>query len=259
MPAFLRACLIVCPLVFLAGFVDSVAGGGGTISIPAFLLAGVPTRMALGTNKLTACCGTALSAWNYRKQGKVLLRVALVSAAGSLIGSYGGTRLALLIPEQALKTVLLVALPCVALFLCFNKGFGDEAKLRNLTARQEMGLSFVIGLVIGCYDGLIGPGTGTFLILAFSGILGIDLLTSSGCAKMSNLASNLASAVVYAAAGSVWYALAIPALLFNMAGNYCGTKYALRGGSKNVRKVMFLVLALLFVKVILELCGVEFG
>lgn len=254
MPELLKTCLIVCPLVFLAGFVDSVAGGGGIISIPAYLLAGVPTRLTLGTNKLVACCGTALSAGTYLKGGRVRLRVALLSALGAVLGSYIGTRLALLIPEQTLQVALLFVLPCVAVFLALNRGFGrDDTKERALSTPAQSALSLAIGLVIGCYDGLIGPGTGTFLIIAFTGILGLDLLTASGCAKVSNLASNLTSAVVYIASGNVYYAVAVFAILFNMAGNYLGSRYALKGGSKNVRRVMFLVLGLLFVKMIYEL------
>lgn len=252
MPELLRTCLIVCPLVFLAGFVDSVAGGGGIISIPAYLLAGVPTRLALGTNKLVNCFGTGLSVGKYLKNGKVRLRVAVISALGSILGSFVGTRLALLVREQTLRVAVLVALPCVALFLCFNRGFGSEGRERDLSPAASAAVSLAIGLVIGCYDGLIGPGTGTFLILAFTAFLGLDLLTASGCAKVSNLASNITSAIVYIASGNVRYLLALPAVVFCMAGNYLGARYAIRGGSRNVRRVMFLVLGLLFVKVIVD-------
>ncbi|MCF0136184.1 MAG: sulfite exporter TauE/SafE family protein [Lachnospiraceae bacterium] len=256
MNEFLRTCLLVCPLVFLAGFVDSVAGGGGIISIPAYLIAGVPTYQALGTNKLVNMIGTGASSVRYFRGGKVILKIALPAAAGSLAGSLLGTNLALLIPERILKLVLLVLLPVIALFLIRQKSFGaEEGETGDFEPRRTVLLALLIGLGIGLYDGLIGPGTGTFFIMAFTAVFRTDLLRSSGCAKIANLSSNIMSAVVYMMAGKIWYLLAIPAVIFNVAGNLTGTRYALKGGSKNVRKVMFLVLGLLFVRVILELTG----
>jgi uncharacterized membrane protein YfcA len=116
--------------------------------------------------------------------------------------------------------------------------------------------SALIGLVLGVYDGLIGPGTGTFLTIAFSVILGIGLLKSSGCARTANLASNIASLVVFLINGEVLFSVGIPAIACSMLGNYLGARYAIRGGSKKIRLVMFFVLGLLFLKTILELCGV---
>lgn len=248
-----KTCLIVCPLVFLAGFTDSVAGGGGIISIPAYLLAGLPTYLAVGTNKFVMSFGTLFASLNYMKSGKVLYKVALVSAVGSIIGAFFGTNLALLISERVLKIILSAVLPVVAVFLSLNKDFGKEGKAKKEFTPVSFAVhSFLIGLFIGLYDGMIGPGTGTFLILAFSGILGIDLLTASGCAKVSNLASNLTSMLIYVLNGKVIYAVALPAIVFCMAGNGVGARYAIKGGSKNVRKVMFLVLFMLFVKMIAE-------
>lgn len=258
MPELLRSCLIVCPLVFLAGFVDAIAGGGGIISLPAYLIAGLPTHLAVGTNKTVSALGTSVSVLKYLKSGAVILDVALVSAVGSMIGAWIGSSLALILPEQTLKTILLVALPCVALFLTFNRGFGlSETEEKPFSRRKRAGLSLAIGLAVGGYDGLIGPGAGTFLIIAFTAVLGTDLLTSSACGRVANLASNLTSMVIYIAAGKVIYALAIPAAIFCGLGYYAGSSYALRGGSKNVRKIMFLVLALLFVKVVLDLAGIS--
>ena len=248
--------LIVCPLVFLAGFVDSVAGGGGVISIPAYMLAGLNAHLTAGTNKLVASFGTATAAFNYLKSGKVVLKPALASALGALAGAAAGASLALHIAEETLKLILLGALVLVAIFLSLNRSFGNEERSEPVSGKKQILIALGVGLGIGCYDGLIGPGTGTFLILAFSGWLGQDLLTASGCAKISNLASNLASVAVYVAGGKVLYAVAFPAMVFCAAGNYAGSKFAIRGGSRNIRKVMYGVLALLFVKVILELAGV---
>lgn len=259
MPEFLKTCLIIFPLVFLAGFIDSVAGGGGIISIPAYFVAGLPTRLSLGTNKFVACCGTSLSAYNYLKNGKSDLKIGAVSAVGSLIGSAIGTSLALIIPESILKTALMIIIPIIAIFLAVKKNFGESEEKTKFSPLKTAIIAFIIGICIGCYDGLIGPGTGTFLIMAFSGILKMDLLKASGCAKISNLASNLASLIIYALNGEVYFLLGIPAALFCMAGNLLGTKFAIRGGSKNVRKVMFVVLALLIVKTVMDMLGITIG
>lgn len=257
MSDLLHVCLIVCPLVFVAGFVDSVAGGGGIISIPAYMLAGVPTYFALGTNKLVACMGTALSSVKYFRSGRVVVRIAALAAAASLVGSLIGTNLALLIPERILRTVVMVALPLVALFLIRKRDFGgDDSERKAMSPHREAALSLTTGLVIGLYDGLIGPGTGTFFILAFTGVFGMNLLSSSGCAKIANLASNIMSTIIYLINGKIWFALALPAMAFCMLGNYAGARYAIRGGSGNVRKIMFLVLIMLFIKVGLEAAGV---
>lgn len=257
MSEILHICLIACPLVFIAGFVDSVAGGGGIISIPAYLLAGMPTYLALGTNKLVACMGTALSSVKYFRSGRVIVKIAALAAVGSLGGSFIGTNLALLIPERALRIVVLVALPAVALFLIRRREFGQaENERKEMENGKETALALGSGLTIGLYDGLIGPGTGTFFILIFSGIFGLDLLTSSGCAKISNLASNVMSTIIYVINGKVWFAVAVPAMICCMLGNYAGARYAIKGGSGNVRKIMLLVLVLLFVKIGLEMTGI---
>ena len=252
----LKMCIIVFPLVFLAGFIDSVAGGGGVISLPAFMLAGLPAYTAAGTNKFTASCGTLFATVSYLRRGKVVLSAALISAVGSLVGSFFGTKLALSIPEQTLKYVMMGALIVVAVFLGINRNFGKTAKERKFSAPVRCLLAFAIGLVVGAYDGLIGPGTGTFLIICFTGILGMDLITSSGCAKLSNLASGIASAAVHIANGNVMFLLALCAAVFSIFGNILGARYAIKGGTKNVRIIMFVVLFLIFVKFALDALGV---
>lgn len=252
MPEFLKICLIVCPLIFLGSFVDSVAGGGGIITLPAYMLAGLPIHTAAGTNKLVAIFGSVTASTEYLRSGNVLVRVALLSALGSLIGGVVGTELALLIPASTLEIIMMIVLPVVAIFLSLKRDFGMKRKEVKLSRPMEAGAAFAIGLVIGCYDGLIGPGTGTFLILCFSGILGLDLLVSGGCAKVSNMASNIASGVVFFFNGKAMYSLILPAAVFSIAGSFLGSKFAIKGGSKRIRKVMFVVLAMLFVKMVYD-------
>ena len=221
--------IVVLPLIFLGGFVDSVAGGGGLITLPAYLMAGIPAHLAMGTNKVVNGTGTALASFKYFRGGKVLLRPAIVSGIGALLGAAIGTKIALLINED------------------------NDAPAREYTPQQELTRAALIGLGLGCYDGLIGPGTGTFMIMAFTMALSMDLLTASGCAKIANLCSNVASAVLFIFSGKVWWLLALPAAACNMLGAYCGARYAMKGGSKRVRGMIFVVLGLLFIKMGYEL------
>ena len=179
--------IVVLPLIFLGGFVDSVAGGGGLITLPAYLMAGIPAHLAMGTNKVVNGTGTALASFKYFRGGKVLLRPAIISGIGALLGAAIGTKIALLINEDILKIMMLVALPCAAILLMLKKDFGKEndAPAREYTPQQEMTRAALIGLGLGCYDGLVGPGTGTFMIMAFTMALSMDLSHGVGLARRS--------------------------------------------------------------------------
>ena len=255
MPEFFQICLIVCPLVFLAGFVDSVAGGGGLISLPAYLFVGLPPHLASGTNKVVNSMGTALATWKYYKSGKIRVQLALLAAVGALLGSSVGTEIALHIEADIFKILLLIALPLAAAVITFKKDFGtspEEEKQLPVTNKERLSC-LLIGVLIGCYDGMIGPGTGTFMIMAFTVFVKMDLLTASGCAKLGNLASNIASAVLWIVNGQVLFSLVIPAAACNMLGSWFGSQYAIRGGSQKVRGMIYIVLALLFMKFFTEL------
>ena len=189
----------------------------------------------------------------------VVLNMHIMTRIGKAVcdalGAAIGTKIALLINEDILKIMMLVALPCAAILLMLKKDFGKEndAPAREYTPQQELTRAALIGLGLGCYDGLIGPGTGTFMIMAFTMALSMDLLTASGCAKIANLCSNVASAVLFIFSGKVWWLLALPAAACNMLGAYCGARYAMKGGSKRVRGMIFVVLGLLFIKMGYEL------
>lgn len=256
MDEFLKTVLIVCPLVFLAGFVDSVAGGGGLISLPAYLMAGIPAHFAAGTNKVVNGTGNVISFLKYLRSGKIRLCPTLTAAAFALLGSSFGTKLATLIPEATLKTVMLVALPCAAVFLALKKDLGGEERAESdLPLPRELFRAALIGLLIGCYDGLIGPGTGTFMLMGFAGLLSMDLLSAAGSARLCNLASCAASAAVWILNGSVAWRLVLPAALCSVLGNYLGARFAIRGGGKKIRGMIFVVLGLLFLKMLYDLVG----
>jgi len=262
--SYIQTLLLVCPLVFLAGFVDSIAGGGGLISLPAYLAAGLPAHIAAGSNKFAMMLGTSVSVAKYSRSGNIELKTALLSAAAALPGAWIGTKIALFLDERYLKAAMLAVIPSVAVFLLLGRGFKKKPAEQDAEAEAgkkrpggtrtgRIALSLGIGLVIGCYDGLIGPGTGTFLMIAFTSLLQYSLLVSSGSAKIVNLASNCMSAMLFIASGNVWFALAVPAALCTVAGNWLGSHLAIRNGVKVIRPVMFAVLALLFVKIIADL------
>ena len=245
--------MIVCPLVFLGGLIDAVAGGGGLITLPAYLIAGLPAHLASGTNKCGNAFGTFLSTGRFLKRGDVHMSSALAGAAGALVGAWVGARLNLIMPEQMLYYIMLAVVPVMALFLLFKRDFGQEDRSGELSRGQLMAMAVGIGLVIGGYDGFFGPGAGTFLMLAFTGLCRFDLLTASGNTKVANSASNLASLVTFAIAGKVMWAVGIPAALCGIAGNYVGSGLALKGGAKVIRPMFFVVLLLLLIRLIYDL------
>ena len=197
MPALAHVLPIVCPLLFLAGFADSIAGGGGTISVPSALLAGIPIHTAYGTNKLAMSLGTLTSVIQYGRKGKICWFTALFAAAGALAGSPLGALLAMHLSEKYLSYCLMALLPAAALFLSLNKGFGQTPKHRDLSRLQQAVYALLIGLGVGAYDGFFGPGAGTFYIILFCTVLGTDLVQASGNAKVVNLASNTGALVTY--------------------------------------------------------------
>ncbi len=242
--------LIVCPLVFLGGLIDAVAGGGGLITLPAYLIAGLPAHMASGTNKCGNAFGTFLSTGRFLKRGDVHIPSAVAGAVGALAGAWVGARLNLIMPEQMLYYVMLTVVPVMAVFLLLKRDFGQEDRSGELSRGQLMAMAAGIGLIIGGYDGFFGPGAGTFLMLAFTGLCRFDLLTASGNTKVANSASNLASLVTFAIAGKVMWAVGIPAALCGIAGNYLGSSLALKGGARVIRPMFFVVLSLLLARLI---------
>lgn len=245
--------LIVCPLVFLAGFIDSIAGGGGLISIPAYMFAGLPIHTAYGSNKLSACIGTVVAAINYFKNGKMNITAAIAGAIAALPGSWLGTLLALYLSPKALQIILMIILPLVAIFTLTNRRFSSSTPKPTIAFKKLAFYSACAGFVIGAYDGFLGPGTGMFLILIFTGFLHIDLVEASGTAKAVNLASNFASALTFIINGEVFFALALPAALCAIAGNFVGSKLAIKIGASFVRPVIAIVAVLLCIKIITDM------
>ncbi|MGI6192454.1 MAG: sulfite exporter TauE/SafE family protein [Christensenellales bacterium] len=243
--------LILFPMIFLAGFVDAIAGGGGLISLPSYYAAGVPVHTALGSNKFSSALSTLAAAVHYLKSGSVHLPIAFVSGGFAVVGSILGAKIALMISGNVMGTVMIVLTPVIAAFTIFNKNFGKAQKQR-LSGAPLYVVCAILGLVLGAYDGFFGPGSGTFWIIALTSVVGLDALHASGTAKIANLASCLGSLATYAISGKVDYALAVPAALFGIVGGLVGSHLAVRKGAKVIRPMMLVVMGLLLVKTALE-------
>ncbi len=245
---------LVCVGVFVASFMDAIGGGGGIISLPTYLLAGLPMHYALGTNKLSSCIGTVASTVRYIKNGYVDWLLGIPSIGLALVGAHLGTRLHLAMDEQYLKLVLLFVLPVIAVILLKKKDLPEQWGPLNKWLRR--GIIWGASLIFGAYDGFYGPGTGTFLLLSFCYLAKIDVRTASGNVKLVNLASNVGALATSLMAGKVLIPLGLISAVFATAGQYLGAGLALKNGSKIVRPVILLVIILLAAKVILELLGI---
>ena len=245
--------LIACPLCFLAGFVDAVVGGGGLISLPAYLISGLPVHLAIGTNKLSSVMGTSVAVWRYSKSGYIRWKLAGLCAVCAIIGSSAGANLALLIDDGVFKVIMLIILPLTALYVMRGKALRGDSPVQEGTPRRALLVGLASALGIGVYDGFYGPGTGTFLLLLLTGLGRMKLSDANGITKVINWCTGFAALVVYLLNGKVNYPLGLMAGCFSIVGSYLGTRFFDKSGAKSVRLLIPVVLLIFFVKVLLEL------
>jgi uncharacterized membrane protein YfcA len=246
---------ILCPLIFLAGFIDSIAGGGGLISLPAYIFVGLPIHSAYGTNKLPNSMGTATAMVNYFRSKSIDFSAAVPGGIGALLGSWIGTRLALSLSPRVLQICLMVILPLVGVFIFTRRGVENAAPKEPLPSKLKYFLSFAIGLACGCYDGFFGPGAGMFMTLALVGLVRLELIKAVGTTKVINFASNFASVITWFVNGKIIFPIAIPCIACSMAGGFLGSRLAVKIGTKLIRLVLALVAAMLFIKILFDLIG----
>lgn len=235
---------------FFAGFVDSIAGGGGLIQLPALLI-GLPkseTAEVLGTNKLSAVFGTTTAAALYRKQIKPDPKVLIAMGVPAFLGSAGGAVLASKIPTSNMRPMVLVLLIVVAIYTWFKPDLGKFENLRHHSTRRVQ-IAALAGAVIGFYDGIFGPGTGSFLMLILVASLGYAFITASAIAKVVNVATNVGAIVVFGIHGAVIWQIGIIMGTANITGAVVGSRLAIKGGSTLVRKVFLVVTIALIIKV----------
>lgn len=241
--------MLLALAALLAGLIDSVVGGGGLIQLPALL--GVfphasPSSL-FGTNKLAAIWGTAFAARSYAKRLKLMWHIALPASAAALIFAFLGARAVSLVPQELLRKALPFILLAVAIYVFRRKSFGSET-LSDTHGGRQTGLALLTGALIGFYDGLFGPGTGSFLIFLFVRFFHLDFLQASAIAKVVNVACNFAALSWFAWAGYVIWPLGLMMAACNIAGSIVGTHLALKGGTGFVRKLFLIVVSLLIIK-----------
>ncbi|MBP3494391.1 MAG: sulfite exporter TauE/SafE family protein [Oscillospiraceae bacterium] len=243
--------LLICPLTFVAGVVDAVAGGGGLISLPAFLIAGLPVHNAIATNKMSSSMGTTIATLRYGLSGFIPWKLAPFCAVCAMLGSNWGANLALLLSDRVFKIVMLVILPLTAWYVLRGQVLDTEKE--PFSQRKTTLIAMVIALAVGVYDGFYGPGTGTFLLLGLTALGHMPLQQANGTTKVINLTSNITALAVFLLNGKVLLPLGIAAGLFNIAGNYLGARMFEKGGAKAVKPVMVTVLVIFFIRVITDL------
>ena len=233
-----------------AGFVDAMVGGGGLVQLPALLIAikDRPIPLILGTNKVPSIFGTSSSALLYFRKVKPDRHIALFMAIPAFIGSFAGAHLAAHFPTRAFRPLIIFLLTGVALYIWRKPHLGIDENLRY-TSRARNFLVTFFGLLIGFYDGLFGPGTGTFLVFILVGIIGYAFLKASATAKLVNVATNFAAIISFQLTGHIWWRLGLLLAIANISGALIGARLAIKGGSPLVRKVFLLVTSLLIAKV----------
>lgn len=234
--------IFLCIAGFFAALVDSIAGGGGIISVPAFLFAGVPPQFALGTNKFSSTCASFTSSLQFFKHGKVNSKLIKYLFGFTLIGATIGVSTVLAIDTKFLNIIVLVLLISVSIYSLFSKNIGETNNLKEVNKKRIL-LGILLALVLGFYDGFFGPGTGTFLIFGLIGIYGFDFVTAAGNAKVLNFVSNITSLVLFAFGGRINYYLGIPVAISMILGAKVGTRLAIRNGAKLI-KPLFVTMSL---------------
>jgi uncharacterized protein len=248
----LSTILLLSLASLLAGVVDAIAGGGGLLTVPALLAAGLPADLALGTNKGQAVFGSGAALLRFARAGLVDGRMARVTFPAGLLGSLAGAALVLLVPPVVLRPVVLVLLVVVAVVLALRPA--APVPHAGATARaRPLRVAAAIAAVVGAYDGFFGPGTGTFLIFGFVLFLGLRMQEASADAKVVNFASNLAAMALFATRGLVIWVVALPMAAGQFAGATLGAHLAVRGGDRLVRWVVLAVVAALVVKLGIDL------
>lgn len=234
--------ILLCIAAFSAGLVDAIVGGGGLIQTPVglILLPNLPVATVIGSLKIPAFSGTFFAAIQYIKKVKMKWKMLLTMMLLAFCAAFIGSKLLSMIHNDFMKPILLIVLSLVAIYTYSKKNFGTKNE-KNLTPKREIFYGIIISIIIGFYDGFIGPGAGSFLVLAFITIVGFDFLHASAHAKMVNLATNFGSILFFIIKGTILWNIAIPMALCNAAGGFIGAKIAIKKGNSFIRIFFLLV------------------
>jgi uncharacterized membrane protein YfcA len=244
--------LFLCLAGFIASFVDSIAGGGGIISLPAFLVAGVPPYFALGTNKFASTAASFTSSLKYAQSQKVNFRLLIYLIPFTLIGAIWGAKTVLKIDQRFLSIMVLVLVLMIGIYSLFSKKIGQDGEFLGIN-RQNICLGILFALALGFYDGFFGPGTGSFLMFGLMALYHFDFLQATGNARVLNFVSNISALITFAIHKQVNYIIGLPVLIAMIFGARLGTKMALHSGVKLVKPIFVIMSLALAVKMLFNL------
>ena len=227
---------------FFAGFIDAVVGGGGLIQTPIglILMPNLPVATVIGTLKISSISGTTFASIQYLKKVAINWKFITIMMILATSSAFMGSMLLTVVKNDFMKPVLLVVLSLLLVYTFKNKKFGQQ-KTHHKTKKQQLIFAIILSIMIGFYDGFIGPGTGSFLVLGFIMLLGFDFLHASANAKMVNLATNFGSIVLFVSKGTIIWSVAIPMAICNALGGFIGAKVAIKEGNKFIR-IFFIII-----------------
>ncbi|WMJ79165.1 TSUP family transporter [Clostridium sp. MB40-C1] len=243
--------LFLCVAAFLAAFVDSIAGGGGLISLPAFMAAGVSPHIALGTNKFCASCGSLTSVLAFIKSKKIDFDFLKYLLPFSLLGAIAGVNTVLKVDEKLLETLVLILILSVGVYSIFSKSIGKENNFKGAT-KLNIFLGIILAFCLGFYDGFFGPGAGSLLIFGLIKIFGFDFVQAAGNGKLLNFVSNITSLILFAIHGQIDYLIGIPMAIFMILGAKFGTSLAINKGSKLIKPIFITMSLALGCKILIQ-------
>lgn len=255
---YLYDLIYLVPLLLVAGVLDGIAGGGGIIALPAYLLTGMPPQNAYACNKIQSCLGTSTSCAKFVKDKYIDFKAVLFALPFAVGASYIATRLVISIPDELIKIIICCCLPIPVALMFFKRKLSAGSVERHAISVKVALLSMLSGTILGVYDGIFGPGGGTIAIMLFSMLLGYDLRVGNGNGKFIIVVSNLTATLKYIISGYMIWHVAIPAALANMVGSYIGASLSVKKGEKLVFPAMITIISLLLVQTLLGIFGIGF-
>lgn len=235
---------LLCAFAFLAGFIDSIVGGGGLVQVPAFfvLYPQLSVPNVIGTNRLASAVGTSVAAWNYARSVKIPWKTVLWASVAAATCSYLGATVQSLLPSSVLKPIILVLIVAIAIYTFKKKDFGHQEHFQVAPEKLNFWAAG-IGATLGFYNGFIGPGTGSLLVFGFVSVIGYNFLTSSAISKIVNVVADVSSLIFFLMNKYILFHLALPMMACNVAGSYLGSRMAVLRGNGFIRKVFLVVVA----------------
>jgi hypothetical protein len=235
---------LLCAFAFLAGFIDSIVGGGGLVQIPAFfvLYPQLSVPNIIGTNRLASAVGTSVAAWNYSRSVPIPWKTVLYAGVTAAVFSYLGATVQSLLPSSVLKPIILVLIVVIAIYTYRKKDFGHQEHF-NVAPEKLKWWAAGIGATLGFYNGFIGPGTGSLLVFGFVSVIGYSFLSASAISKIINVVADASSLIFFLMHKYVLFHLTLPMMACNVAGSYLGSRMAVLRGNAFIRRVFLVVVA----------------